>query len=96
MDTTLNFTILSSSSRMLSRSRSDFNKFPILFLQWVEEIDLLENPVKFGKGRVTNEKQTAGSPEVKGEVEFVWEGGVSFKGHGWGKSHTQHLKNIIG
>lgn len=36
---------------------------------------MLENLFKFGKGRVTNEKQTIRSAEVKGEVEFVWEGG---------------------
>lgn len=62
----------------------------------MERVDLLENLVKLGKGRVTNEKQTAGSPEVKGEAEFVWEAGVSLQGQGWGKSLTQHLKDITG
>lgn len=32
------------------------------------------------KGRVTNEKQTVRSAEVKEEVEFVWEGAEGVRG----------------
>lgn len=55
-----------------------------------------------GKGRVTNEKQTSGSPGVKGDVEFVWEGGVGLQGSGVGQilypasqEHNRLKKTIL-
>jgi hypothetical protein len=58
----------------------------------MEGVDLLKNLSRLGKGRVTNEKQTAGSPEVKGEAEFVREDGVGL--HRSGRGGANHLPSI--
>lgn len=63
-----------------------------MFSQEIEGVDLLENLARLGKRRVTNEKQTAGSPEVKGEAEFVREGGVGL--HRSGRGGVNHLPSM--
>lgn len=62
----------------------------------------MKKSCKLGKGRVTNEKQTSGSPGVKGDVEFVWEGGVGLQGSGVGQilypasqEHNRLKKTIL-
>lgn len=75
------------------KSVREFNELPTLFSQeaggellWA---DLLEHLVKWGRRRVTNEKQTSSrSAEVKGEAEFVWEVVGPCRGQGWDILHV--------